>query len=87
MARPRKYLRPSDYDRLEAMASVGANMRTIAVGDDPEALAIKVKLGGAKDDGHELLLGNGFGKFQAWCSEAFYAANRNSLLEAIGGVT
>ena len=30
MPRPRKHLRPTDYDRLEDMASVGASMRTIA---------------------------------------------------------
>ena len=30
VGRPRQHLRPTDYDRLEAMASVGASMRTIA---------------------------------------------------------
>jgi hypothetical protein len=30
MPRPRKHLRPGDYERIEAMASVGASMVTIA---------------------------------------------------------
>ena len=59
----------------------------LAVGDDQEALAIKVKLGGAEDGGRELLLGNGSGKFQAWCSERFWSENRERLLEAIGDST